>query len=79
MRARNHRIAAASMSLALVLGGVACGDDSDGEGGVEGDEVEQEIQDGVDDLQDGAEDLGDEVEQQLDEGTEEDGESDDGS
>lgn len=57
-----RRIAALSFSGLLLLGGVACSDDADGDN--VDDELENDISEGVDDVSD-------ELSEQIDEGTEE--------
>jgi hypothetical protein len=56
-----QRIIAASAVAVLSLGFVACDDDDDG------DDVEQEIDEGVDDVQDEVDEGVDEVEEEVDE------------
>lgn len=56
----------------MLFGVAACGDDdTDGD---TNDELQQDIDEGVDDVEEKLDDAGDEIEQQIDEGTEEDGE-----
>jgi hypothetical protein len=64
-----RRAAAVALTAALALGGVACGDDEDGDGGT----TDEEIQEG----EDRVDDVGDELQQEVDaqdQGSNEDGE-----
>jgi hypothetical protein len=67
---RTRRLLAATMAAGLILG--ACGDDD--EDTDIGEDVEQQVEEGVDDAEEGVEDGSDEAEQQVDEGAEEDDE-----
>jgi hypothetical protein len=80
MNTMTKRILGSAFAGALVLGGAACGDDEDGDGGNTDEEL-QDVEDTAEDLEqdveDGAEDVGNEVEQELDaqdEGSNDDGE-----
>jgi len=80
MNTMTKRILGSAFAGALVLGGAACGDDEDGDGGTTDEEI-QDVEDTAEDIeqdvQDGAEDVGNDVEEEIDagdEGTNEDGE-----
>jgi hypothetical protein len=49
-----RRTATLSLSAALALGGAACGNDEDGDGGTTDEEI-QDVEDNVDDVQDDVE------------------------
>jgi hypothetical protein len=62
------RISALSLTGVLVLGGVACSDDADGNN--VNDDLEEDVNDLSGDISEGVNDASDEIEDQIDEGAE---------
>ena len=71
-----RRGAAALFAGSLLLGAAACGDDDAVDVDVDEEQLEEDVNEGVDDLEENVDEGTDEIEQQIDEGTEEDDEDD---